>query len=197
MRERLRLRPGLLERLHWRTVETWSSDWLRDPASARQELLREVGESVGRPLIRRKDDPLVRASPSIGDGDGDNPAPQPAKDPVTVLEAGEVPQRIGVGSRHPIVFRINASESFAEARASARWERLVLPLVDFLAHNGGSAGTSTVAEVLNFQRYRIQGVVAEVQAHLNVGQHEVLRFDQKSQRIQLDLALLEQICRAT
>ncbi len=41
-RDRDRVREEVLRRLGWRLVRVWSTDWFRDPAGARQKLVREI-----------------------------------------------------------------------------------------------------------------------------------------------------------
>ncbi len=172
IRDRLALRATILPKLGWQTLATWTADWLRDPIAARSDLIRQVQTVVGRPLTRSVAPKSVQArSPEVVD------LTTPAAVPTAV---------------HPLVGRINRANHFAGARAHARWERLVVPVVDLLAREGGVATHADVADRLGFQKYRIQGVLTELQEHLNVDQHEVLQFDRQGQ-VRLDVALLEQL----
>jgi hypothetical protein len=56
----------------------------------------------------------------------------------------------------------------------------VVSLVELLDKSDGTAAVAPMAESLRFGKFRIQGVIAEVQEQLNIEQHEVLRFDRSA-----------------
>ena len=201
-RERTRVFPQMLDTFGWRRVGTWTADWLRNPLTAQQELVRGVEAAVARPLSRRADAvPTERPQPipwAIVEAD-QSPAvaspsltlPQPkAGDRNADYSSASVTS----AKREPeLVKRLRVASYFASARTDDTWERLVMPLVMLLTAEGGSAPLPSVARALGFPAYRIQGVLAEVQERLNAGQHQVLRCDREAGQVRLDVALLEQL----
>jgi hypothetical protein len=176
LEELLRFRPEMLSSLGWKMVRTWTSDWLRDPRGARRDFHSAVEEFVG---------PELAAPRSATE-----PAPEPTPSTPTRTES---PPVATTHAPHAWAAQLLSSSCFGESRRDPKWDRLVLPLVTLLAKNGGVAPVSAVAQSLAVLPFRIQGVIAEVQEHLNVGQHEVIRFDRPGGQVLLDLELLRQL----
>jgi hypothetical protein len=199
-RERTRTFPRLLDQLEWKRVPTWTSDWLRNPLTAQQDLVRGIEGAVGRRLVRGAVDvdPEAASPAAVGvELRGPEPSATDARSKpargfpgaarVTVVHAGVRELE------HPLIDRIRVADHFERARTSDTWERLVIPLVRALANEGGHAPLGLIAQVLGYPAFRINGVVAQVQEHLNAGQHQVLRYDREASQIQLDIRLLEQL----
>jgi very-short-patch-repair endonuclease len=72
-RDRDSLRQENLERLGWRIVRVWSTDWFRDPSSATRRLIRAVEQAI------------AEAQPAV----------QPRPEPVAAVETHPVPVAIG------------------------------------------------------------------------------------------------------
>jgi hypothetical protein len=176
LQELLRFRPEMLSSLGWKSVRTWTSDWLRDPRGARESFQKAVESFLGPGWSI----PMTATPPEAAEG----PSPTVAR---------EAPPSAGFGPPPSWALQLLSAGAFVESRRSPKWERLVVPLVTLLAESGGAAPVSAVAQSLRVQPFRIQGVVAEVQEHLNVDQHEVLRFDRQGGQVLLDLELLRQL----
>lgn len=91
-RDRDRLRQETLERLGWKLVRVWSTDWFRDPASQTARLSREISAALaqfpGGSGLRRRlvEQTTVPALPEAADqATGHEPAPSaaPAGQPVS------------------------------------------------------------------------------------------------------------------
>jgi hypothetical protein len=202
-RERTRVFPQMLDTFGWRRVGTWTADWLRNPLTAQQELVRGVEASVARPLSRRADAvPTERPQPipwvileadqSLAVGLPSPTLPRPNAD--DGYKADYASADLTSGEIEPeLVKSLRSASYFASVRTGDTWERLVMPLVTLLTAEGGSAPLPSVARALGFPAYRIQGVLAEVQERLNAGQHPVLSCDREAGQVRLDVALLEQL----
>jgi very-short-patch-repair endonuclease len=81
-RDRDRLRQQVLERLGWRTVRIWSTDWVKDPERQIARVVEEVAKARALPDARPEGIPAVSAEgvagaePAIGP---DPPAPEEAR----------------------------------------------------------------------------------------------------------------------
>jgi hypothetical protein len=188
LREHLRFRPELLGSLGWKTIRAWTSDWLRDPLGARADFHRGVEKAVGAKLPLPVSAKVMETHAPLA------PVASAAEASPSATTAPKVPARVvGHGQAGPWAERLRRVPQFAESVRHPKWDQLVVPLVELLDKSGGTAAVAAVAESLRFGKFRIQGVIAEVQEQLNIEQHEVLRFDRPGGQVRLDLELLRQL----
>jgi len=80
-RDRDRLRQQVLERLGWRIIRIWSTDWVKDPVRQIRRVLEEVAK------VRAPSEPRPEGVPALSPEDGVAPEPAVEADPPEPEEA--------------------------------------------------------------------------------------------------------------